>query len=126
MSDLPPLAVEHLTLNDLWKEKDRLVKREFDAQKFWASIADDERAAVILLVRDAMLRLLKDPDKWVPTSVQPRDGNRLDVTFSIFWTDVDEGALAKRVDLERLREHTAEQLLGLERTLRTMGDQSDD
>jgi hypothetical protein len=98
---------------DVWRSKEEVAQKERESRQFWADIPDTNRQAILVLVRDALLRLIEDPDVWVPTSVEPKSGNRLDVFVSIHLAEVDEEVLRRRVETERMIAETTTDLVKL-------------
>jgi hypothetical protein len=97
----------------VWRSKEEVAQKERESRQFWADIPDTNRQAILVLVRDALLRLIEDPDVWVPTSVEPKSGNRLDVFVSIHLAEVDEEVLRRRVETERMIAETTTDLVKL-------------
>jgi hypothetical protein len=107
------IKAQHIASGDPWRSKDDIAQKERDSRKFWTDLTDPQRQAMIVLVRDALLRLIEDPDVWVPTSIEPSSGNRLDVWISIHLAEVDEEVLRRRVETERAIDHAQRDLVAL-------------
>lgn len=107
------LTARHIAPGDPWRSKEEVAQKERESRQFWADIPDENRQAVLVLVRDALLRLIEDPDVWVPTSIEPKSGNRLDVFISIHLAEVDEEVLRRRVETERMISETTTDLVAL-------------
>lgn len=98
-----------------------MAKREMDSQVFWHQISEDQRFAIQLVVKDALITLIERPERWLPASIDPTKGDRLDITISVQLPAIEAEALAQRVDTARLKEQTAAELRRLERALRPGG-----
>lgn len=107
------VEARHIAPGDPWRSKEEVAQKERESRQFWANIPDDNRQAILVLVRDALLRLIEDPDVWVPTSIEPKSGNRLDVFVSIHLAEVDEEVLRRRVETERMISETTTDLVKL-------------
>lgn len=107
------VEARHIAPGDPWRSKEEVAQKERESRQFWANIPDENRQAILVLVRDALLRLIEDPDVWVPTSIEPKSGNRLDVFVSIHLAEVDEEVLRRRVETERMISETTTDLVAL-------------
>lgn len=99
--------------DDAWTAKEEIARLEQEGLKYWESIDDEKRQAVIVLVRDALLRLIEDPNMWIPTSLQPQSGNRLGLWLMIHLAEVDDEVVRRRVETEREMARTREDLVVL-------------
>lgn len=86
---------------DPWLSKDEIARLESEGLKFWDTINDEQRQAVVVLVRDALLRLIEDPDMWIPTSVVPQSGSRIGIWMMVHFAEVDDEVVRRRVETER-------------------------
>jgi hypothetical protein len=50
---------------DVWRSKEEVAQKERESRQFWADIPDTNRQAILVLVRDALLRLIEDLDEEV-------------------------------------------------------------
>lgn len=107
------LHARHIAPGEVWRSKDEVAEKERESRKFWADIPDENRQAILVLTRDALLRLIEDPDVWVPTSVEPKSGHRLDIFISIHLAEVDEEVLRRRVETEKMIADTTTDLVAL-------------
>lgn len=114
----PNVAVVQQSPSDLWHAKDELAKREWSSRNFWSGIEDDQRAGVLLAVKDTLLRLLENLDGWVPLALDAQKPNRLDVCITLELPEITEAAMRERVSAERLTMDAAKGLLRIERELR--------
>lgn len=105
------IEVGHLKPGDVWKAKDDIAKAEWNSRKFWDHLEDHRRAALVLLVRDAMLRLLEDPDAWLPSSLEPSAGDQIDLKVSIRLPILNTDEMRRYVDLERIRGRAGTELM---------------
>jgi len=102
-----------------WHSKEEVAKLEQASLKFWNELDDEQRQAVVVLVRDALLRLIEDPDLWIPTSLEPKSNNRLDLYLNIHFAEIDEEVVRRRVETEREIYRTREDLVTLHTELGT-------
>jgi hypothetical protein len=78
-----PVKTEHLTPSDVARQARQLVAAEKESRRYWQELAEEDKERVVWLIRAELLRLLETPAVWVPGSLRPRDGDRLDVTISL-------------------------------------------
>lgn len=112
--------------SDEWYTKDEIADKERKSKEIWDGVEDENRQAVLVLTRDSLARLIEDPDVWVPTSVEPITGTRIDVFVSIHLAEVDEEVLRRRIETERMIADDTAGLLELEAELRPSDDDGDD
>ncbi len=103
-----------------WHSKEEIAALEQASLKFWNELEDDNRQAVVVLTRDALLRLIEGTDLWIPTSLEPKSGNRLDLYISIHFAEIDEEVVRRRVETEREIYQTREDLVALSGELATV------
>lgn len=113
------LEARHVAPGDTWHTKEEVAGIEQASLRFWNELDDEKRQAVIVLVRDALLRLIEDPDLWIPTSLEPKSNNRLDLYLNIHFAEIDEEVVRRRVETEREIYRTREDLVVLHEQLRT-------
>ncbi len=101
---------------DPWAHKDDFAKREWESRAYWATLTDDQRAGIGLIVHDALVRLMVEQDRWLSSSVT--GGSPLDVHISILLPELSKATLTARVARERLRAEQGVALLEMERRLR--------
>jgi hypothetical protein len=107
--------VELLTPTDIARRSRELVAAEKESRRHWERLANadtDSVARVAYLVRDELLRLLVDPSSWLPGSLRPRDGDRLDVTISLDLSEARAGDAAAMVRNEQALRKTLVDLAG--------------
>lgn len=104
--------------SDPWLSKDEIARLEGEGLQHWDGLDDEKRQAVVVLVRDALLRLIEDPDMWIPTSVVPESGSRLGVWVMIHFAEVDDEVVRRRVETEREIREARDDLVGLHGELR--------
>lgn len=107
------IEARHLQEGDPWLSKDEIAKLEQEGLKYWNKIEDEQRQAVTVLVRDALLRLIEDPDLWIPTSVVPQSGTKLGVWIMMHLAEVDDEVVRRRVETERELHNTKQDLVAL-------------
>lgn len=119
-TDTPDRVIRHIEINartmadnDEWTVKEEITRLEQEGLKYWETIHDEKRQAVIVLIRDALLRLIEDPNMWIPTSLQPQSGNRLGLWLMIHLAEVDDEVVRRRVETEREMAKTREDLVHL-------------
>ena len=96
---------------ELWRSKDEIARRAAAARAQWDKLDDDERQAVVVIVTDALLLLLETASEWIPDSVEPKSGHRLDVNIGINLHEISEQVVAQRVEAERQDAHATKDLL---------------
>lgn len=102
---------------DEWFTKDEILRMEHDSQRFWEKLNDDQRAAARVMVRDTLVRLLQDPDSWLPTTFIVKPQLRMDVYLSIHFGEVDDEVIRRRMQAENLLMETRTDLVTLHREL---------
>lgn len=107
------IKARHIGPGEQWHTKEEIAALEQASLKFWNELEDDNRQAVVVLTRDALLRLIEDTDLWIPTSVEPKSGNRLDLYIAIHFAEIDEEVVRRRVETEREIYRTREDLVAL-------------
>lgn len=112
------VKARHVPVGETWRTKEEIAEKERQSRAYWAQIEDDQRQAILVLTRDALLRLIEDPDIWVPTSIEPTSGERLDIFISIHLAEVDAEVLQRRVETERMIDDTTKDLTALRGELR--------
>lgn len=95
MTSKPP-HLAWLSHGDVSRLSKELVEAERYSQLRWRATSDERRDAILVLVREAMLRLLADP-VWVPGSIGLMTGGRLDVTFTVDLSDWEIETATARV-----------------------------
>lgn len=118
------IKARHIGPGETWHTKEEIAALEQASLKFWNELDDDKRQAVVVLVRDGLLRLIEDTDLWIPTSMEPKSGNRLDLYISLHFAEIDEEVVRRRVETEREIYQTREDLVALSGELATPPDQA--
>lgn len=116
MGDVPLARRVRLPAN-LWDMKGELAKRQWEARKFFASMTDERRAAVLFLVQDGLIHALEQLESWVPLGVRG-DGDAIEVTITIQLPQLNEREAEAMLVFQRGRNDAASTLLGIERQLR--------
>lgn len=102
---------------DEWYTKDEILRMEHESQQFWTKLTDDQRAAARVMVRDTLVRLLEDPDQWLPTTFIVKPQLRMDVYLSIHFGEVDDEVIRRRMAAENTLMETRTDLVTLHREL---------
>lgn len=95
------VKVQEFGPTEKWRTKEELASLERESQKYWDGIKDEQRQAMILIVREALMQMLEDPNSWVPTSIIPQSDARLDVYISIHLAEVDDEVVKQKLKIER-------------------------
>src|SRR5687767_2748464 len=95
------IKVQHVGPGDRWRSKEELANGERASQAYWDGLDNDKRAAMLLIVKEALSQLIESPNDWVPTSIEPVNDNRLDVFISIHLAEVDEEVVRRKLEAER-------------------------
>lgn len=93
--------VIHFKPEDEWRTREDLLDCEAKSEKFWEGLGEDERSAILLFVREAMIQLTEDPASWVPQSVEIKNDHRIDVYISIHWAEIEKEVVRKKLESER-------------------------
>lgn len=97
-----------------WEWTQEMIEaQERRSQELWDNLDDEERQATCVIVRDSLLRLVDDPNLWVPASLEPRAGERLDLLISISMSEVEDEVLARRCEVERTQKEATADLVAL-------------
>lgn len=107
------IIVRDVPSDEPFVERDELIEAEKRSAEFWESIDDEHRLALAAILRDALLRLVDDPDSWLPTTIEPAEGQRIDLRILIHLSDLDQDVLKRRVDVEREVQRTRQDLIEL-------------
>ncbi len=113
------VQTRHIAVGQEWKSREEVTEIEEKSRKIWENLDNEKRASILILMRDAMERLIEDPHVWVPTSMIARSGNRLDIFISINLAEVDEEVLRRRLETERLVADTSTDLRVLKGELKS-------
>ena len=120
------IKTERIQAGKDWLTKEDVAEQERRSRKFWDSVDDPQRQAILVLVRDSLLRLVEDPEVWVPTSLEPRSGERVDLWVSIHMSEVDEEVLRRRLETERQINDSTKDLVLLKDEFKHDHDGEDD
>ena len=112
------IAVQHIGENDTWRTKEELAESERKSEAYWQGLDDDQRAAMLLIVREALTQLIEDPSAWVPTSIEPKNDQRLDLFISIHLAEVDDEVVRRKLEAEKALHDATTGLVEIERDLR--------
>jgi hypothetical protein len=114
------VEIEQLNAIDLYWRKDELAKREAELRADLKFITQDERAAMMAVVRSTLIRLASD-DSWMPGAVAIRKGH-IEMHIRIDLTDLDTMVHMADPGLVLAAMGIKERLLALAERLETMGD----
>lgn len=112
------VKVVHIGENDTWRTKEQLAESERVSEAYWKDITVDQRAAMLLIVREALMQLIEDPAAWVPTSIEPKNDQRLDIFVSIHLAEVDDEVVRRKLEAEKALQDATTGLVEIERDLR--------
>lgn len=79
-----------LTQADIWKDKERFFEEAKKSQEGWANMSEDQRTALLDIVDRALDRMKDQVERWVPDALQLANGQYMECTFRILFTDLDE------------------------------------
>lgn len=92
--DTSPVAVEVetgvCTPKDIWDNKNKWFEDTKTSREEWEKLADENREAMINLVKNAIARMYDRVDEWVPESFEFESGNFVGCHFKILCTDIDK------------------------------------
>lgn len=83
-----------------WHDRADMLALETTSEETWLKLNDEERQALCLIMGDILRRLADDPDVWLPISLVPRSGERMDVWIGLNMDVVDEEVVRSRRDSE--------------------------
>lgn len=89
--DLNDLQIRTGTLGpaDIWRDKDDFAQRELSSREDWSKMPDEERQVVLDIVQKSLERLIDRLDVWVPSALKVAQGQYLDCTFRILFTELE-------------------------------------
>ena len=91
------------TPKEIWENKDSYFEFAEKSKEYWDNMTDDQRAAVLRLVRHGIERIYDRIDEWVPEALEVEGGKYIDVHFKLLFTNIDE-------EIERNEEATTFQI----------------
>lgn len=112
------ISSRHVAIGEEWRSREEMASSERKSRKMWDDFSDEKRVAILIVIRDSMERLIEDPHVWVPTSMEAKSGNRLDIFITLNIEEVDEEVLRRRVATERAIAETSTDLVVLQGELR--------
>lgn len=85
------------------EDEDAFVERVLDRerQEPWSHLDPDQQQAMVIIMRDALTRMLEDPTEWLPHGLVPHSNDRLALTVLVKFDDIDEMVVSLRVEAER-------------------------
>lgn len=78
------------TPKDIWDNKNKWFEETKQSREEWEKLADENREAMINLVKNAIARMYDRVDEWVPESFVFESGNFVGCHFKILCTDIDK------------------------------------
>lgn len=94
MSNAPEASVEVetgvCTPKDIWENKNKWFEDTKKSREEWDKLPDENREAMISLVKNAIARMYDRVDEWVPESFEFNSGNYIGCHFKILCTDIDK------------------------------------
>lgn len=93
--------------------KEEVAALERDSVAYYETLNDEQRRATTLLVVDALIELIKDPDLWVPVSIVPVSDDRIDLWISLHMADIEQQVCRDRIAGDLEREAKREELQGI-------------
>lgn len=94
------VRTEHVTPDAPWHTKEKLAKLEANSETIWADMDDEHRDALAIIITDVLKRMVEDPEVWLPVSLVPVTGNKLDIWIGINLDEMDEEVVRKRRDVK--------------------------
>jgi hypothetical protein len=116
------VRVCHFGPGEQWRPKEDLARSERDSQAYWDELDDDRRAAMLLIVKEALMQLIEAPKDWVPTSIEPSNDHRLDVFISIHLAEVDDEVVRRKLEAERALHEATQGVITIESELRSLSE----
>ncbi len=92
-----------LTSQDIWDNKGKWYEESKKSEEQWDQMMDDEREALVRMVRRAVERFHDTVEEWLPESLVQKGGEYLEVRFGLLLTDIDR-------EIEQQEEATSFQL----------------
>lgn len=114
------VEIEQLNAGDLWRKKDELAKREAQLRADLKFVTQDERQAMLAVVRSTLIRLASD-DSWVPGAVTIAKGH-IEMHIRIDLTNLDTLVHMADPELVLAAMGIKERLLALAERLEAMSE----
>lgn len=103
-----------LTPQNIWEEKDTWEKSESTSYEYWNNEMDEQSRESVLEVVDRALDRMRDTlEEWVPYALRIEQGEFLDVTFRMCFTDLEAELRAQQQITERKIREAAEDTVRL-------------
>lgn len=117
---MPDVSIDVGVASNPWLDKDRLSSLDVESRTYWAQLDNDERAAAGMLITEQLMRLIRELDRWLPSSVTADTLGpiRLNVRVAIQPAEFDDAVHAARLQAEREQARRHAELVALERRLR--------
>lgn len=112
------IRTQHIGPGETWRTKEELATSEQNSRAYWDGIDNERRAAMLLIVKEALAQLIESPNDWVPTSIEPANDNRLDIFISIHLAEVDDEVVRRKLAAERALHEATEGVRIIESELR--------
>jgi hypothetical protein len=107
------------TPKDIWDNKNKWFEDTKKSREEWEKLADENREAMINLVKNAIARMYDRVDEWVPESFEFESGNFVGCHFKILCTDIDK-------EIERAEAATSFQIAEASKETAIMASEFDD
>lgn len=107
------ISARHIPPAESWHTKDVLAQLEQDSMSWWNAQPDESQQALVVLIRDCLVRMIEDPAMWLPTSIVPRTDERLDIFINIHFAEMDDEVVRRRVETEDEMTQRRDDLVGL-------------
>jgi len=104
------IEFSELTPELIWKNKDDWTARQEKSITEWNKMTEETKAAVLDIVERSLDRVKDRVDAWVPTSLELQQGQYLDVSFRIVFTELEQETLAKEQITKRRIASAADEL----------------
>jgi hypothetical protein len=93
-----------MNAGDIARQAMDLVKHERDSWNLWRSLTMPEKVDLTSIVQGQLIRLLENPDTWLPAVTSIR-GERLDILIAIPFQQLESRPLGDRlVTMERVKD----------------------
>lgn len=97
------VKVVHVGGDESWSTLKQLADDEAKSEEMWKALTDEQRAALLLLARDALRHMTASVAEWLPGSLIARQGERVDVFISLYFAEVEQEVVRQYMEEERNR-----------------------
>jgi hypothetical protein len=74
---------------------------ELERQTPWSELTDEQRQALVVVLREGMFRMLENPQEWIPHGLIPVSNDRVALLLTIKFDDIDQMIFDMRLAAER-------------------------